>query len=167
MDDHRVSLEKKLAVLESTLALQLEWVRGVDTKMQFLLTVQVLLLGAIAAVVPDAANFQWFPHGLWVAMGAVGLLASLGFCAFATIPRTRAPTRSLLFFGEIAKLSSSEFSAAVHRRSDEDLLADLVVQSHKNATLAAAKYWALTCAYWAFFGGLLGWFPAIYFLYRG
>jgi hypothetical protein len=155
------------APMESTLNMQLEWVRGVDGKIQFLLTIEIAMLGALAAVVPDPDTFAWAWHGLWVIAGSLGLLGSLVCCGVATIPRTKAPAPSLIFFGEIAKLTVEEFGTAILKRTDDVLLNDLITQTHKNAQLAASKYAVLRVAYAAFFVGLAGWLPAMYFLYRG
>ncbi len=150
---------------ERILDLQLDWIRAIDAKMPILMAFATAMLAVLAAVTPEQEKISAATCA-WVAVGGAALVTSLIFCAAATFPQTEGPRGSLIYFGGIGSMGPAEYGAAVASRSDEQHLADLVAQCHRNACIALGKYAHTRRAFIALFAGLAPWLWSIYRLYQ-
>lgn len=124
---------------EKTLDRLLEWIRAVEAKIPIIMAIDTGMLGVLATVSPPPKDLTYGSF-LWVALGASPVVASLVLCALATLPQTKGPQGSLLYFGSIASKSLSDYTDAVHRRTETEYLSDLILQSYRNAEIATSKY---------------------------
>jgi hypothetical protein len=161
-------------VQEKSLMRQLDWIKNIDTKVQLLTGINIIMIGAVAAMAPK--KFDWIEVG-YVIAGAVFLLISTYYSFWAMAPQMKGPEQSLIFFGAIAKRkvdgkkkteprSIEEFNQLLTDRSAGEYLQDLNEQVFINASIASVKY--------EYLGGAITWtkigFPfwliAIYMLYK-
>ena len=143
-----MAVADRIAIAEGTLSRLLEWIRAVDAKTPLVIAIATGMLGVIAAVAPKPGDLA-LRSSLAIALGAIPLIGSLVLCLMATFPQTRGPLDSLIFFGGIAKRSAQQFLDAERKRTQEEYLADLLAQCHRNAEIAASKYADLKRAlYW-------------------
>lgn len=64
-------------------------------------------------------------------------------------------------------MTAIQYDAAVKGRSDRKYLEDLILQTHRNAQIATAKYRAVRHAMGWLFAGTPIWLVACYGLYQG
>lgn len=161
-----VPIDDTIAIQERTLDRQLEWIRAVDVKTAFVLTICLAMLAGLFALAPKSENLGWKHVAVLVGGGALVVLTAI-LCGRATFPQRRGPLGSLVFFGEICKHSREGYASAVARRSREEYLADLNAQCHRNAQIAALKYRRVGWAMVWLEVGLVFWLAAMVTLYWG
>lgn len=73
---------------------------------------------------------------------AFALFSSLSFLALyrAAFPDTEPAGRSIIFFGDVSKLSQSEYSQKFLAASDEHLATEILHQVWRNSSILSAKY---------------------------
>ena len=118
-------------------------------------------LAAVAATMLEGAPLapaeKWL-FGIATVVAVPGVISAI----LVFMPRTEAPYASLVFFGEISKLSSGEdFHGRLLATTEEDCIADLAYQVYVNASIATGKHAAVRAS--ALFGALtlLVWLVAI------
>lgn len=154
-------IEKQISRAEANLERQLEWVSRHDGKVNFVFALDTALFGALAAVLDPVPSWSAL-QGVCAALAVVFLGASLVPIIITTVPRTTAPTASLIFFGEVGKLDPAQYSQRWRDQSDESYLEDLLAQCHVNSKILVSKFENLKISYAALFVGLPFWSLSVY-----
>lgn len=126
------------------------WIGHMDSKASFLLAYLAVLIGFIVSdgVPRIFTELTDSPTAiiLWVEILLVILLyltwlLSLGFLLGTLTARvkTKKIEPSLLYFGDISKLSSDKYKMAILNRTNEDLINDILDQIHINSTICSQK----------------------------
>ena len=159
-----MTTQEKLDFAEKNLECLLEWVSRFDFKSSVVLSIDTGMLGVLASFAP--------PLRLWtlvmIIFGILSLIAlglSFLFIYFGNYPQTKGPSKSLLYFGSIAKNSGLEYQQAFLRRNVEEHLNDILEQSHRNSEILEKKFMCLKWAYRILIASLFPWAITI-FLFR-
>lgn len=133
-----------LAWCQWLLELQLGWVRAAETRLSFILPASTAMMGLLASKLQWAGDDTWYLGCTWTSrlscLTLAVLLYSL-FCVWRGMrPQTRGPKGSKIFFGGIAELDASEFTAEAEADVASAALKDLLSQIHRNAEIAVHKY---------------------------
>jgi len=157
--------KERLVTAQWVLERNLAWISAADVKVGVLATLDVAMFGGLAAAYalpksqPDLAG--WFGIGVACFM----LLVALVMAFLVLQPNTKAAKapspHSLVFFGEISKMTCAEFTDALSTVTDEDLMKDWGRQIHRNAEIACVKHRLLRYAMRATFVALIPWTFAI------
>lgn len=137
-----LDISKRLITLQWVIERNLAWIAAADVKAGAIITVDISMMGGLAAV-----------HGQAKVMDAAILACVfLSFCLsvlsiflakFVVVPRLTGPTQSLLFFGPISEMERTDYVDRISSSTDESLLQDWAQQAHINANIACAKHtWA-------------------------
>jgi hypothetical protein len=152
---------EKIETAQWVLERQINWIATADVKVGVLITLDIAMLGGLAAAFTQQGSYRsiWLLH--WCGAAVILLTLSIAFAAFAVFPRLEAPKPSLLFFGCINGRSTDEYVKLFREVTEEQILDDWSTQIHRNAEIAAQKHhwvrWALRAA----FAGALPWLSAI------
>jgi hypothetical protein len=156
---------EQIAAAEKNLERLLEWVTRCDNKTVIILGIVTALSGVFVTLI---ASTQIWTYCKQAATVLTTLFLLLEFaCIFnANIPRTRGPTgpRSLLFFETIAETGVDEYRKAFTSQTQDEYLADLTRQCHRNAQIVSMKFQSLTWAYRLLIPVLFFWAMSLYFL---
>ena len=140
-----------------------DWIKGADSKATTLLAIDTTMIAAIVGLsVRPGGWTQW--SGVWILIGGAALVASLAMVALSALPQLAARAPSLLFFGDIASMSSDEYSARVESRSTSDYLRDLNSQCHRCSEIATRKYRWIRGATMVLIAGILPWMVALFLI---
>lgn len=144
---------------------QLQWIAQAEVKVGALVTVDVGMIGGLAAAYGTVSH-----RSHWMILLSIGacflLVTALLFCALCLLPRLQAPNRSMLFFGTIAEKQSVDFVCALRTMSIEEIEDDFALQIHRNAEIARDKHkWVRRATFASFISGM-PWLSAIYLLVR-
>jgi hypothetical protein len=153
----------KRALLETTLSRQLQWIAAADSKVSPVATVDLAMLGVLAAVAP--ASKEW--TGVSIALTALALAslsASLLHLLVATSPRTRDPVGSLIYFGGITQRTEEEFVEEMQNLQAEQYELDLARQTYRNACIAGEKYKYVKTGTRLLYAAIIPWTLAVYLL---
>ncbi len=123
-----------------------EWTRAADQKISIILAFEGVLLAVLFPMV-----FKWYwknnPHFmtweiLFLVMAGVLLLFGIRKSFSAIIPRisNNSKKKSLTFFGHIASDSLSEYKSRLEEATEENVVDDLVSQTHISAKIAQTKH---------------------------
>jgi len=154
--------KERLTVAQWVLERNLAWIAAAEVKVGIVVAIDTAMLGGIAAALSasnPAASSWWIYLLTLIAVGALGI--AIICAAMSIMPRVSGPARSLLFFGRIAEMDSSEFRNQFSQVSDDELLEDLANQIHRNAQIAKTKFrWVRNSMGWSFLS-IIPWFVAI------
>jgi len=143
-----------------------EWIRAADSKTSPILAIDTAMIAAIVALAArPGAWSQW--SGLWIILGSAFPLTSLLMIAFATSPQLEGHQPSLIFFGDVASLSASEYDARVATRTQRDYLVDLNSQCHRNSEIASRRYRWIRHATLALLFGMVPWLLSLFLVVQG
>jgi hypothetical protein len=174
---------------EKTLQKQLDWIRQADKKAQILMGTNLAMIGGLLSLT-SKSEVLGLSLPVLVTIGVLFPALSLVSCTSATSPRIghsaehdlvvlgrlritwRKPQAdrptdsrpSLIFFGQIRRLSLEAYSDRVSEQTPERYLQDLNAQCHINATIADLKHARMRVAGSQLLVGILPWAFAIYFL---
>jgi hypothetical protein len=154
---------EKHALLETTLSRQLQWIAAADSKVSPVATVDLAMLGVLAAVAP--ASKEW--TGVTITLTALALAslsASLLHLLVATSPRTRDPVGSLIYFGGITQRTEEEFVVEMQNLQVEQYELDLARQTYRNACIAGEKYKHVKTGTRLLYAAIIPWTLAVYLL---
>lgn len=157
--------KQKVHMLETNLDRLLNWISGVNTTTSFLFTVTTTMLGTIAFLSPDLPKWT-ISSAVAAAITIIFLLASLLMSSFVYFPRTKGPKGSLIYFSGISNMGTNQYETAIRELSDNDYLADLAYQCHRNAEIAQIKYSWFQRAMISLYLSTLPWAISIYLLYQ-
>jgi hypothetical protein len=124
---------------------------GVDTGM----------IGLLATTMPQG-NHWTLIMGIAFAAAVVLLVTSFVLVQAAMHPDTRAPVGSLLFWGEVALNSMTEFEGKWRHTDQDAYLKDLLEQIHRCSEILCHKFRRLRQSYLCLFWSILPWAVAIY-----
>lgn len=156
-------MEKKeqIQCAEKNLERLLEWVGKFDTKSSIILGIDTGMLAVLISFMPQLA--MW---GLSLAISTILTVAtfslSLFFIFLSSYPRTKAPSRSLIFFGTISEFSFNDYKKIFCERNNKDYLNDLLEQCHRNAEIISTKFKNLKLAYCMLLIGIIPWAITIF-----
>lgn len=160
-----VDTKQRLQTAQWLLERQLAWIVASDAKVAVILTIQVGLLGGLAAAVASNPSRSTWAALLSIASGLLSCF-SIFYAARAVKPDTKGPDTSLFFFGRVAALDECTYVDRLMTVSDEDLLRDWAAQVHRNAEIASEKFGRVGVAMiWGFLAALT-WVPAIGLLFK-
>lgn len=148
------SLEKELERL-------LNWIGAAESRLAFVLSVSTAMAGALAISLPGIFHCSAIiRYSTFLAISL--LFLSIVFVACASFPRTRGPTKSLIYFGSIDKLTLEEFSDSLHNRTGKDYANDLLEQCHRNAQIATLKFSWIQKAMICIFASIFPWVVSMF-----
>jgi hypothetical protein len=159
---------ERFAYAQWVLERNLHWVSAAEVKTGVVVTLDVAMLGALAAAFTDktlATHTAW--ANLLSIAAAVCLFLSLYCAAMSVFPRTDGPATSFVFFGKIVKKARHDYSDAFQRASGTAFLGDLLDQIHRNAEIACDKFKWVKCAMGWSFASIIPWVAAIACLMKG
>lgn len=118
----------------------LDWISAADRKAQLIAAVDLALIGGLATAA--ATNTSQFLAQWWfVILAYVPVLASLWQAGEAVFPRlSNKESRSLLYFGSVARMSADAYAASVAGQSEAAHLDDLNRQCHALSEMCVEKY---------------------------
>lgn len=142
---------------------QLAWIAAADAKVAALVTINIAMLGGLAAAFGSAQH-----KGAWAvvlcSLAVLTISVSIFCSALALLPRTTGPRSSLLFFGRVSELPMADYAEQLKKASPEQILEDWSNQIHRNAEIALGKHgWVRKGMWWAFCG-TPAWVVAVYIL---
>ena len=149
------SKEKREIVFEKedaykALELTNSWIGNIDTKASFLLAYLSVIMGFVVShgfpmvfSVETAASigFSYWAKVICVIALYLSLVLSVGLLLGTLTARIKGQRSkpSLLFFGEISKLSLNDYKAKILNRTEDELIKDILEQVHTNAEICAKK----------------------------
>ncbi len=166
LHDRKIDFRNHREMLEGNLARQTEAIRAADIKIALLVPTTTAMLGVLAALLRDKSLDP--VQVLAVCLCAAPLILAFALMAAGVIPRLRfTPSRSLLFFGDLAAQTADAAQTALLSVTPQSYLADLAAQCHTTASIAGAKHRSVRRAYLAFMLALPFWLVAIWVLNGG
>jgi len=149
---------------EKTLARLLEWIRGAEAKVAPVLAIGTAMLGVLGALAPGVS--EWTMCGAAVViLAGVLLLVSLLLLFLASIPRTKGPQDSRVFFEAIKETKPHDYLTAIRALTRDEYIADLAAQCHRNAEICSLKFrlvWGSTCL---LFLAVIPWLVGVWVLF--
>lgn len=159
-----MTIKNKIADAQWILEKNLSWIASADVKAGVIITLNIAMLGGLAATYADASVRQQCLSFQFVTTAAILEILSTAFTAFAIFPRLDGPDRSLIYFGKITHLTLAEYNNEFRKASDNDFLSDLTEQIHRNAEIAKVKHiWVKRATITSFISSI-SWVLAIYTL---
>lgn len=157
------TVEQKISTAQWMLERQLQWVAQAEVKVGALITLDLGMLGGLAAAhAATKVHVQWAL--VLSAFAVAGMTAALFFSAMCLIPRVKAPHESILFFGSIVKQTAADFVSKASKQTSDDVLGDWLLQVHRNAEIARDKHAWVRKAMYASFIAAPFWIVAILLL---
>ncbi|MFM0467715.1 DUF5706 domain-containing protein [Paraburkholderia strydomiana] len=160
-----MSEKERLATAQWIFERTLTWIAAAEVKVGVIVTIDIALLGGLAAAFGSATTKSLTGEIFALIAGTISV-AGIACAAAAIIPRLGGPSTSLLFFGRIATLSESEFHAKLVTATDAQLLKDWTSQIHRNSVIAATKHLWVKRAMWCSFVSALPWLVAVGFFVK-
>ena len=153
-DKRHIVFEKEDAY--KNLEMTNSWISIMDTKASFLLAYVAVIIGFVFSngiphlfQNPESyeESFGFILKVICVASLYALVLLSAGLF-FATLKARTKKTdnrHSLLFFGEIAKMSLNDYKAKILNRTEEEFIKDVLDQIHMNSTICKRKSQLFNC----------------------
>lgn len=147
--------EKREVVFEKedaykSLELTNSWIGNIDTKASFLLAYLSVIMGfvvshgfpaifSVETVAP--VEFSYWAKIICVVALYLSLVLAVTLLLGTLTARINGQSSkpSLLFFGEISKLSLNNYKAKILNRTEDELIKDILEQIHTNAEICAKK----------------------------
>jgi hypothetical protein len=148
-----LNISERLPAAQWVLERNLAWIASADSKVAAVVSIDIALLGGLAAAFVAADSKTDWEMATSI---AAFVTASIGvFCAaMAMFPRLPGPNDSLIFFGRIAEMTSADYADRLRKATFDDLLTDYAVQIHRNAEIANDKHkWVKRSMVWSFLAG--------------
>lgn len=155
-DDDRIRL------LEKTLDRTIQAIHATDTKVYCVLALDTLLVGALVALLPPTSLLT-VSTLVAFAISCLPITCSLVFVLFVAFPRLTGP-QSLLFFHAIKERHVDELVAGIRAITQDQYLADLAGQVHRNSEIASAKYRLLRVSIGSMLCAIPLWLTAVFIL---
>ena len=155
--------DSKISNAKWILERNLSWIATADVKVGAVITLNLALLGGLAAAYAGVGHKSAFDHLL---AGATLLLSivSIVFAKIALVPRVAGPLKSLIFFGPISAMTRPAYLEQIRAITDADFLTDIAQQVHRNAEIACTKHKWVRRAILAMFASGAVWIVALYSL---
>lgn len=155
----------KINTLEKILDRQLAWINRADARISLVLPLATAMLGAIAALAPEPANWEVLP-AILSSISATLIGLAIIFSSLACFPRTKGPKSSNIFFDGIAGREASQYKNRMCEISEEEYLDDICRQCHRNAQIAKSKFGWIQKALAALLISVIPWIITVYLLYK-
>ncbi|MCO4879026.1 Pycsar system effector family protein [Paraburkholderia caribensis] len=156
--DEKERIETAQWVFERTLG----WIAAAEVKVGVIVTIDIALLGGLAAAYSSATT-KVLAGEIAALIAGIICIAGIACAAGAIIPRLGGPASSLLFFGRIAGLTQDEFHRKFVTSTDKQFLRDWTAQIHRNSEIATKKHSWVRRALWCSFVSTIPWVVAIGF----
>lgn len=155
-------MEKKIEQAELNLQRKLDWVSRYDSRIAFVASIALTMLGVLVNAITSLCNLHWY---IYLSFGlALGLLlTSLIFVYKSQYPKTKSINASLIYFGTIANLKLGEFKKRFKDSTEEEYLDDLLSQTHINAQIISKKFSYLKISLILILLSVIPWLITIYF----
>ncbi|HBP17402.1 MAG TPA: hypothetical protein DEA08_06380 [Planctomycetes bacterium] len=160
-----ISASSRLELAEKNLERVCQWIVVADQKGAFLLAFAGVVVGTCLLQFSVLQQAFFGTHDgaykvlVWVAL-IVALLSTTA-SSFQIIrmgwPTVTAEGDSLLFFGTIQAKTSETFASEFQAQTEEQVLADLLSQTHINSRIAFTKHRLLSQAFCFMATGLVAW----------
>ncbi len=158
---------ERIALLETNLSRQLQWISWSDTKTAFTFSLTAAMVGLLAAVSPKHIDLWSTSQAVSASFTVAGAAAALIFLSLATFPRTDGPKGSLVYCGGISHRELAQFVDEIFAISNDSYAKDLAAQCHRNAIIACEKFKWVKRAMIALYLAIGPWAVAIWLLYSG
>ncbi|WP_286883090.1 Pycsar system effector family protein [Sphingobacterium sp. UBA5980] len=155
-------LQETISRAETNLQRKLEWISRYDTRVIFVASIAIAMLGVLASASGNLK--EWSCLSLF-SFGAsfILLIISLTYVYLAQRPKITSPNQSLLFFGTISKLKFTNFSDQFKNSTDEEYLNDLLHQIHINSIVLCKKFRYLRYSIFSIGLAVIPWGSSVYF----
>jgi len=156
----------KINTLEKILDRQLTWISRADARISLVLPIATAMLGALATLAPEPANWEILP-AIFASISAIFTGLAIIFSTLACFPRTYGPRSSNIFFNGIAGREADQYKKIMSEITEEDYLDDICRQCHRNAEIAKTKFEWIQKALAFLLISIIPWVITLYLLYRG
>ena len=160
-----MTVEKKIAMLESNLGRILGFISTADNKVTTVFALDTAMLGVLAALTPQAGCWSTFLI-IFAVVAATALIVSIIMITLTSFPRTNGPVDSLIYFGSISKRDINIYQKDILTMSLDEYISDLSKQCHINATIADIKYKWIRRATISLYLAVIPWFLYLYYTYQ-
>lgn len=154
--------KEKIEQAKWLLERNLSWIAAAEVKVGVIVALDTAMLAGLGTAFGAASKSD---REGWVMLFAViataCLVIGLFSAAMTVLPRVTGPVNSLVFFGRVGALKSSDFADRFTRASQKDVLNDWLAQAHRNAQIACDKFKWVRTAMWFSFLSILPWLGAI------
>jgi hypothetical protein len=151
-------------LLESALDRILRLISAADSRIAPLMTIDLAMLGFIAALLPTSPKFSALLT--FFALASIVFLGlSLWWIFHTAFPRIEGPGGSIIFFGAIVKHSAEKYRELTLALSGSGYFDDLVYQCHRNSQIAHEKFKAVRNAMKFLGWAVVPWVAAIVLYY--
>lgn len=163
MTDDIVRIETAKWMFERTLG----WIATADVKVSVVIALDAAMLGGLAAAFSGS---EYHLRTAWCYFFVFAATAGMAFamcCAgMAALPRMRGPVKSMIYFGRVAEKDADTYVDEFSKMTDQELLADLARQIHRNSEIACDKHhWVRKSLFWSFLSAGV-WIAAIALLVK-
>lgn len=163
MTDDKQRIEAAKWLFERTLG----WIATADVKVGVVIALDTAMLGGLAAAF---AGSDYHLRTAWCYFFVVVSTAGLAFAMFcagmAAIPRMLGHVKSMIFFGRVAEKEEEGYVADFATMTEQEFLADLTTQIHRNSQIACDKHrWVRRSLIWSFLAAA-SWIVAIAMLVK-
>lgn len=124
---------------------QLQWIAAAEVKIGFVITLDLAMLAALGAIIMDMEKIS-IEVGLLFLLTTAILFASILSAAESFKPNLSGPEKSLIFFGKIGCEAGDVFLDSYKQQTEADYLNDCLLQVHRNAQIATAKFQSVNLA---------------------
>ncbi len=156
-----LKIKEQLELAQKNLDYILEWVTRFDNKNYIVLGIETGMLGAMAALAPEAA--LWYPLMTIIAILSIVIMSiGLLFVYLGNYPRLNGPSDSMFYFKSIGSKRKDEYREKFCQCTAEEHLNDILGQCHRNSEILTQKFGYLTWAYRMLFIAVAPWAITIY-----
>lgn len=160
-----MSARERLVTAQWVLERQLAWIAAADIKVGVVVTLDIAMLGGLAAAFTAATTRAPLMYVFAIIAAALALIA-LGCAAYSVMPQLDGPQRSMLYFGRVKETPRADYIEQFNKATDDTLLSDWTEQIHRNAEIACVKHtWVKKAMLWSFLS-LLPWTVAVSMLVK-
>jgi len=147
---------------ERSLQRTIDWVSRHDMRSNGLFGISIAMMGMLSTMVPPFP--QWNAAiALSIVATVISFVVTMSSLLLGVLPRTSAPSKSVLFFGSVARMSTAEVQAIFDQSDPRSYLEDIVEQYRINATIVALKFRMLKISMIGITCMFAPWVMSIYF----
>lgn len=161
MTTDSIEIQYRAQAAEKNLDRIIEWISRCDNKFSIILGIDTGMLGVMAAFAMPLSDWSLFIV-ITTIITILTLGISLAFIITGIYPRTKGPSKSLLYFGSISKYNLVEYKQQFIEIAIDQYLNDLLEQCHRNSEIVSRKFKRLKLAFLFLIISVLPWTIAIY-----
>ncbi len=140
-----ITTKEKIEKLEYKISRFDGFYENVNNKGNTFLTINTIIIAGIAAFLGSDITLCWYMKVLVLLISISGIL-SITFTLLAILPYRKTNSKSMLFYGSIAKQSETQFKIAFDTTSHNTDLEDKISQAYVLAVGLDRKFRKLTIA---------------------